>query len=246
MYQPAHGRFEVKDAPALLAELTRLGPATLVTFGDGGFETTTLPLLFEPAPGPHGTLFGHLARPNPQWQAADGRPAVAIFHGPDAYVSPSWYEEKRRTGRVVPTWNYVVAVAHGVLAVHDDPAWVQAHVRALVDRHEAGRPDPWSVDDAPAGYIAGQAKGIVGLELRVDRIEAKRKLGQNRSAADIEGTIEGLARGSARELEVARAMAEAVPASPEALPEAVDASLEAAAQGRIGGVGEGFTDRAPP
>ncbi|MBI2776967.1 MAG: FMN-binding negative transcriptional regulator [Chloroflexi bacterium] len=224
MYQPAHGRFEVEDPVALLAELVQLGPATLVTFGDGGFETTMLPLLFEAAPGPHGTLFGHVARPNPQWQAADGRPAVAILRGPDAYVSPSWYEEKRRTGRVVPTWNYIVAVAHGSLAVHDDPAWLQSHVRALVDRHEVDRPDPWSVDDAPLGYIAGQAKGIVGLELRIDRIEAKRKLGQNRSAADIEGTIDGLARGSARELEVARAMVEAVGSAAAAAPANVDAA----------------------
>jgi transcriptional regulator len=208
MYQPAHGRFAVEDPAALLAELVAVSPATLVTHGDDGFRTTVLPLLFEPGNGRHDVLLGHVARPNPQWSTADGAAAIAIVHGPDAYVTPSWYEEKRRTGRVVPTWNYVVAIAHGTLAVHDDVDWLQAHVRRLVDRHEleAGRLDPWSVDDAPDGYIAGQAKGIVGLELRIDRIEAKRKLSQNRSVADIEAAIDGLARGDAREAAVADAM----------------------------------------
>ena len=121
-------------------------------------------------------------------------------------MSPSWYEEKTRTGRVVPTWNYVVVAAHGTLIVHDDEEWLLDHLRALVDRHEAGFAEPWSIDDAPEAYIRGQARGIVGLELRIDRIEAKRKLSQNRPAADMAGVVESLGRGSPMERAVAEAM----------------------------------------
>jgi len=109
----------------------------------------------------------------------------------------------------VPTWNYTTVVVHGVLVAHDDAEWVTAHVRKLVEAHEAQRPDPWSVDDAPPEYIAGQAKGIVGLELVIGRIDAKSKLTQNRSDADIRGAIEGLAAGSPREQDVAADMREA-------------------------------------
>jgi transcriptional regulator len=208
MYQPAHRRFAVTDPAALLSGLAEVSPATLVLHGPAGFSTSILPMLFDPSDGPNGTLRGHLARPNPQWAGAADGPveAVAIFHGPDAYVSPGWYEEKARTGRVVPTWNYVVVIAQGTIVVHTDEAWLLEHVRALVDRHEARFPEPWSIDDAPDGYIRGQAKGIVGLELRITRLEAKRKLGQNRSAADIAGAIEGLGSGTPMERAVAEAM----------------------------------------
>jgi transcriptional regulator len=191
---------------ALLAELAARGPATLVTHGADGFHTTVLPLLLDPTAGERGSLAGHVALPNPQWASADGAAAIAIFVGPDAYVTPSWYPEKRRSGRVVPTWNYVTAVVHGTLAVHRDPAWLATHLRHLVDRHEAGRPTPWSVDDPPAGYIAGQARGVVGLELRIDRVEAKRKLSQNRSADDVAGAIAGLDQGGPGERAVADEM----------------------------------------
>jgi transcriptional regulator len=212
VYQPAHGKFVVDDADELLAGLSATLPATLVTTTvDGGLRTSILPMLFDPEAGEHGILRGHLARPNDQWH--DARPvaeAIAIFNGPDAYVSPSWYEEKRRTGRVVPTWNYTTVVAHGTLIAHDDVDWLLAHVRRLVDAHELGRAHPWSVDDAPGNYIAGQAKGIVGLELVIGRLDAKRKLTQNRSMADIQGAIEGLAGGTAREGDVADDMREAI------------------------------------
>ncbi len=145
-------------------------------------------------------------------EAGEGTPAIAIVHGPDAYISPAWYEEKTRTGRVVPTWNYVVVVAHGTLTVHDDADWLRTHVRALVDRHEAMRPEPWSVDDAPAGYIDGQVRGIVGFELKIERIEAKRKLSQNRSPADVAGVIAALDEGTTTERAVAEAMRQPVEA----------------------------------
>ena len=215
MYQPAHGKFEVEDAAALLAELCARVPATLVTLGSDGFRASILPMLFDPGDGPHGILRGHLARGNPQWReieasvaaAGDGAgEALAIFDGPDAYISPSWYEEKRLTGKVVPTWDYVTVQAHGTISTINDPDWLIPHVGRLVARHEGGRPHPWSLSDAPMDYVQSQARAIVGLELRIARLEAKAKLTQNRSAADIEGTIEGLSAGTTLEQAVAEEM----------------------------------------
>ena len=209
MYQPAHGRFTVADPAALLGELSAVVPATLVTSGPAGMRTTILPMLFDAADGEHGTLRGHFARGNPHWRevADDGTTeAIAIFNGPDAYISPAWYEEKRLTGKVVPTWNYTTVVAHGRLTLHHEPDWLLPHVRRLVERHEAVRDEPWSVDDAPADFVALQAKAIVGLELRLERIDAKRKLTQNRSEADFDGVGEALSGGSPRERAVAAEM----------------------------------------
>lgn len=205
----------MSDPAALLDALCRHVPATLVTLGPDGFRASILPMLFEPGDGEHGTLRGHLARGNLQWREVEAAlatgeeragAALAIFDGPDAYVSPSWYEEKRLTGKVVPTWNYVTVQAQGRLTLHHEPEWLLPHVRRLVDRHEAGRDDPWSVDDAPEGYVEGQARAIVGVQLRIETLEAKRKLSQNRSQADIAGTIEGLAGGTPAERAVAAEM----------------------------------------
>jgi transcriptional regulator len=135
---------------------------------------------------------GHVARNNRQWKTPPTGEALVIVRGPDAYISPSWYETKGEHGRVVPTWNYVTAHLHGRLVVHDDAAWCERNVRALVERHEADRPEPWSVDDAPPSYIGGQLRAIVGLEVLVTRIEAKRKLSQNRSKGDVLGAVAGL------------------------------------------------------
>jgi transcriptional regulator len=215
MYQPAHGKFEVEDPAALLAELSAVLPATLVTHGPDGFRASILPMLFDPDDGLHGMLRGHLARGNPQWReieasiAAGGdeaAAALAIFDGPDAYISPSWYEEKRLTGKVVPTWNYVTVQAHGAISTIHDPDWLIPHVGRLVARHEAGRPHPWALTDAPEDYVRTQARAIVGLELRITRLDAKAKLTQNRSPEDIEGTIDGLSAGGAREQAIAAEM----------------------------------------
>ena len=215
MYQPAHGKFEVEDPAALLAELCAVVPATLVTHGPDGFRASILPMLFDRDDGPHGTLCGHLARGNPQWReieasmaaGGDGAgEALAIFDGPDAYVSPAWYEEKRLTGKVVPTWNYVTVQAHGTITTIHDPEWLIPHVGRLVARHEAGRPHPWALTDAPEDYVRTQARAIVGLELRITRLEAKAKLSQNRSDADIDGAIDGLGLGPPHEQAVAAEM----------------------------------------
>ena len=213
MYQPGHGKFKVDDPAALLTELCAVVPATLVTLGPAGFRTTILPMLFDRDDGPNGTLRAHMARGNPHWreiEAAIGSgveaTAIALFHWPDAYISPAWYEEKRATGKVVPTWNYVAVQAHGTLTLRHEPAWLIPHVARLVDRHEAGRPHPWALTDAPADYVATQAKAIVGLELLISRIEGKTKLSQNRSDADIAGAVEGLEAGTPVEQAVAAAM----------------------------------------
>ncbi len=207
MYQPAHARFAVPDPAAELAALAEHVPATLVTLAGGELRASILPMLFNPADGPRGTLHGHLARPNPQWRDLSSEvEALAIFDGPDTYISPAFYEAKRLTGQVVPTWNYTTVQVHGTLISHPEPEWLLAHVTRLVERHEAGRVDPWSIDDAPAEYIAGQIRAIVGLELRISRIEAKRKLSQNRSAADVAGVIAGLSAGSPRDQAVADEM----------------------------------------
>jgi len=210
MYQPGHGRFNVADPAAVLAELSRVVPATLVTLASDGLRASILPMLFDPAAGEHsalGTLAGHLARGNPQWRdLSPDVEALVLFDGPDAYISPSLYEEKRRTGKVVPTWNYVTVQVRGTLVLHHEPEWLRPHVRRLVERHEAGRPAPWSVDDAPEDYLVSQARAIVGLELRISRIDAKRKLSQNRGDDDIAGVIDGLSAGAPRERAVADEM----------------------------------------
>ncbi|WP_155372637.1 FMN-binding negative transcriptional regulator [Catellatospora vulcania] len=189
MYTPAHF---AADPAAVRELLTGHGAADLVTATAEGLVATTLPFVFDPDAGPHGALLGHLARNNDQWRRPVLGEALAILRGPDAYVSPSWYAAKAEHGRVVPTWNYTVVHAYGELLVHDDPAWTGALVRRLTDLHEGRRPQPWSVDDAPAAYVTGQLRAIVGVELRISRLEAKWKLSQNRSTADVDGVVAGL------------------------------------------------------
>ncbi|GAA3079205.1 FMN-binding negative transcriptional regulator [Kribbella aluminosa] len=186
MYVPAHF---APDEAAVQELLVRHGAADLVTMTSDGLLATMLPFVYDRE---RNVLLGHLARNNPHWQRPVIGDALAIMRGPDAYVSPAWYAAKREHGRVVPTWNYVTAHVYGTLTVYDDPAWVEDVVRRLSDLHEAGRAEPWSVDDAPAKYVSGQLRAIVGVEIAITRIEAKFKLSQNRSAADIDGVIDGL------------------------------------------------------
>jgi transcriptional regulator len=194
VYIPDHFRPTDDEVAALLANI---GAADLITATGEGLLATMLPLIHEApgssqAAGEHGRLMGHVARNNRQWKVPPIGEAMVIVRGPDAYISPSWYATKREHGRVVPTWNYVTAHVHGELVVHDDPDWVATNVRALTGRHERARAEPWSVDDAPPPYIAGQLKAIVGVEIVIHRIESKFKLSQNRSLADVDGAIAGL------------------------------------------------------
>jgi transcriptional regulator len=213
MYIPAH--FAPDDA--VVGELLdHHGAADLVTMTAEGLVATMLPFIHVPgAGGEHGALHGHLARSNPQWKLPAQGDALVIVRGPDAYITPNWYASKAEHGRVVPTWNYVTAHVYGRLIAHDDAAWTEDLVRRLTVKHEAGGARPWSVDDAPQEFIAGQLRAIVGVEVLISRIEAKAKLSQNRPPADVEGVISGLrARGdagSANAVEQARDRAVARP-----------------------------------
>jgi len=162
--------------------------AQLVTATEQGPLATLLPWLVDLHDN---ALIGHMARQNIQWQTPWLGQALVIAEGPNGYVSPSWYASKTDHGRVVPTWDYVVVHVYGDLLVHDDEAWVDAAVRRLTDHHEQPRPEPWSVSDAPADYINGQLRGIVGIELRIDRVEASVKMSQGKSEADVSGVIAG-------------------------------------------------------
>ncbi|WP_309073882.1 FMN-binding negative transcriptional regulator [Paenarthrobacter sp.] len=205
MYTPAH--FAASDE-AIASLLHHAGAGNLVTMTDGGLLATLLPFVFEPTLGEHGALHAHMARNNTQWSSASEGEALMIVQGNDAYISPSWYASKAEHGRVVPTWNYSTAHVYGELVVHDDVEWLGRHVRHLSDHHEGGMPRPWTVDEAPERFIAGQLRAIVGVELVISRVEAKTKLSQNRNPADVDGVIAGLrARGdsaSAADVERAR------------------------------------------
>ncbi len=193
MYLPKH--FQA-DEPETHELLDGLRAADLVTPTADGMFATFLPLIYDDAGDGGASLLGHVARKNDHWRLEPNGESLVIAHGPDGYVSPGWYASKREHGRVVPTWNYLTAHIYGELVVHDDPVWLERLVRRLTDRQEAERPEPWSVDDAPRAYTDSQLKAIVGVELRITRVQAKAKLGQNRSSADIDGVIEGLqARG---------------------------------------------------
>jgi transcriptional regulator len=204
MYVPAH--FAADDS-AVRELLTNHGAADLVTATPQGLLATLLPFVYDPEVGENGALLGHVARNNEQWRQSVLGDALVIVRGPDAYVTPSWYAAKAEHGRVVPTWNYVTAHVYGRLVVHDDPVWLDSLVRRLTDRHEAASPQPWSVEDAPPTFIAGQLRAIVGVELVISRVEAKLKLSQNRSGADVDGVVAGLeARGDGDSAAAVRAV----------------------------------------
>jgi transcriptional regulator len=191
MYQPPHFREERAE---VLHALMRAHPlATLVTLADGRLDANHIPMLLDPARGPHGTLLAHIARANDLARRHDpDREVLVIFQGAEGYITPSWYETKRETGKVVPTWNYVTVHVHGRLKIVDDPIWLRAQITALTNTHEASRPAPWHVDDAPEPFVQSQIKGIVGLEIEITSLEGKWKVSQNRPMADREGVYAGL------------------------------------------------------
>jgi transcriptional regulator len=201
VYVPAH--FAAPD-DALAQLLAAPGAVDLVSSTPAGLTATTLPMLHDPQAH---ALTGHLARTNTQWRDTVGD-VLVIVRGPDAYVSPSWYASKSEHGRVVPTWDYVLAHVHGELVLHEDADWLAAHVTRLTEAHETGRAEPWAVTDAPARFVAGQLRAIVGVEVRITRVEAKWKLSQNRPAADVDGVVAGLtadgAVGTAAAVQAAR------------------------------------------
>ncbi len=190
MYTPAHFAVDDDAARQFVAEIAT---GDLVTLTEDGMIATFLPLLHDATGSGFGSLVGHVARTNDQWRRAPQGEALVIARGPDAYVSPSWYASKAEHGRVVPTWNYATAHVYGELVVHDDVEWLDVLVRRLSERHESDRESPWSVDDAPPAFVAGQLRAIVGLEVVISRVEVKVKMSQNRPAADVDGVVAGLA-----------------------------------------------------
>ena len=187
----ANRQFQVTD-PATLHALVRAQPlATLVIAQAGALHANHVPLYLDPQRGPHGTLIGHVARANTLWPLLSQQ-AVAVFHGPQAYVSPSWYPSKAIDGKQVPTWNYATVHAHGSLSAVDDPVRLRAILHTLSELHEVHRPDPWCIDDAPPDYIDKLLRAIVGIELPVERWEGLWKVSQNRTDTDRAGVVQGL------------------------------------------------------
>jgi transcriptional regulator len=205
VFLPSH--FAITDTTEVAGLLANIGAADVVTNTEEGLTSSFVPLLFTPGDG-QGSLHGHFARPNRQWKSANNTEALVIAHYVDGYISPNGYPSKAEDGKVVPTWNYVTLNVHGRLVVHDDPAWTLNVVRRLPDVHEArhaiGRTaKPWSVDDAPADYINAMLKAIVGIEIVIDRVEAKAKLGQNKTITDALGAATDLELGSPAEAALA-------------------------------------------
>ena len=195
-YLPKH--FEETN-PDTLHALVRAHPLAtwVVPQTDGELLVNHIPFLLDADRGPHGTLVGHVARANPVWRALSAAATVAVFQGPEAYVSPSWYPSKPVHGKVVPTWNYAGVHAHGTARVFDDRAQLLALVTRLTALHEAPQPQPWQVADAPADYIDTMLGAIIGIEIPVQRWVGKWKVSQNRTMEDRLGVVAGLrARGT--------------------------------------------------
>jgi len=191
MYIPRHYEETRLDVLHRLIESQPL--ASLITMGSSGLFASHLPMVLHREDAPHGLLRGHLSRANPQWRdLSPSVDALAIFAGPEHYITPNWYSEKFETGKVVPTWNYAVVHAYGSLRIVEDPAWLLAHLNRLTATHETGSPTPWQVGDAPADFIASISKGIVGVELPIRRIEGKWKVSQNQSERTRASVAKGL------------------------------------------------------
>jgi len=193
VYVPAHFN---EDRVAVLHELIRDGGlATLVSMTADGMIASHAPMMLDSDAGPYGTLIGHLAKANPHARAADpGVQTLVIFHGPDGYITPSYYAAKQEHGKVVPTWNYTAIHAYGTLEVFDDPVRLLGVVTRLTNQYETPRAAPWAVSDAPPDFIQAHLRGIVGIALPIVRLEGKVKMSQNRPAADQVGVVEGLRR----------------------------------------------------
>lgn len=191
MYTPP--AFRDDDKQSLRATIRGARLANFVTATADGPLATPLPLYLDETEAVHGVIYGHLAKANPQCRVPPLGQGLAIFMGPDAYVTPAWYATKQETGKVVPTWNYVSVHAYGPVEFFDDPDRLLKVVSCLTDLHEGERISPWAVSDAPPDFVRAQLRGIVGLRMPITRLEGKRKMSQNRSEADRHGVANGLA-----------------------------------------------------
>jgi transcriptional regulator len=191
MYQPQH--FEETRLEVLQALVTSQPLSTLVTLSDAGLVADQIPMLLRASLGPQGTLVGHVARANPLWRETQlETPVLVIFQGPQHYVSPGWYPTKQEHGKVVPTWNYVVVQARGLLRVHDDAAWVREQATQITGQQERGSAKPWAVDDAPRDYTDSMIKAVVGISIEVTHWAGKWKVSQNQPAVNRAGVVQAL------------------------------------------------------
>jgi transcriptional regulator len=211
MYLPTHF---AETRPTELHRLLRDHPfGALVVHGPQGLDANHLPFEYDPQAGSQGRLKAHVARANPLWrEVASGSEVLVIFRGPHGYISPNWYPAKQENHRAVPTWNYEVVHAHGILEIRDDEKFVRGVVARLTRTHEAAEPRPWKVGDAPQDYIDAMVAAIVGLEIEVTKLVGKFKLGQNREPRDIGGAAAALkTRGQDA---LSAAMSRAMPGAP--------------------------------
>lgn len=194
MYQPPH--FIETDRDVLHALIRAHPLGLLISATPDGPIADSIPMLLDAADGEQGRLRAHVARANPHWKIIRDNaemPVLVVFQGADSYITPSWYETKRETGKVVPTWNYTMVQVRGKARAIEDTAWLGQQIRDLTGKHEAGRAEPWAVEDAPERYIEAQLRGIVGIEIDISEIHGKWKVSQNRPEADRIGVAEGLA-----------------------------------------------------
>lgn len=191
MYQPPLHREDRLDVQQDLIETHPFG--LLISTGPDGLIANGLPFILRREQGDLGLLKAHIARANNQWQSLDGQQVLVVFQGPLSYVTPSFYQTKKETGKVVPTWNYAMVQVRGVARVHADSDWLSTQINELTDHQETGRAHPWAVNDAPEQYIQSQLRGIIGIEIPIAAIEGKWKVSQNRPEADRQGVARGLA-----------------------------------------------------
>jgi transcriptional regulator len=209
------------DDPAFLGEvISQIGFGALITHADtaqtdaqngAGFEISHIPVVVKQE-GAQVFLEAHVARANPHWKLAEQGQSIFMFQGPQSYVTPSFYPSKQEHGRAVPTWNYITVHAHGAFEVVQDAAWLHQHLHDLSDKHERGRAEPWSINDAPVAYLAALKRGIVGIRFKVEQFEGRWKVNQFKSDSDRQGTIEGLMQ----EGEQGRDLAETLASFPKA------------------------------
>jgi transcriptional regulator len=192
MYQPKH--FE-ETRPEVMQALVASQPlCTLVTLSDAGLVADQIPMLLRPGEGALGTLVGHVARANPLWRETRlDTPVLAIFQGPQHYISPSWYPTKQEHGKVVPTWNYVVVQARGLLRIHDDAGWVRQQATQITEQQERRSNKPWAVTDAPRDYTDSMIKAVVGISIEVALWSGKWKVSQNQPGVNRDGVVDALA-----------------------------------------------------
>lgn len=190
MYVPKH--FEQKNSDELYQLITAYPLATIIINNASGLEANHIPLLLtQMADAGTVCLQGHIARSN-NLLAYDGVEILAIFHGPQAYISPNWYPGKKQHGKAVPTWNYAVVHARGILRILDDPLWLKQHLAKLTSQHEANLENPWHIADAPADFIDQLIKAVVGIEIEIKSLTGKWKLSQNQPLQNQSGVIDGL------------------------------------------------------